>query len=204
MTRIAQRNFVVAAHLLFLAFVFSSPVNAQESQPTPQPTPLTAPPPFKMIVKEERAALDAAVNDPKKRLKMTIEFADGHLTNAEQHTSRENYEAASTEVGMYQALIENALQFLSTFKRDSNKTRDLYKRLELALRADGPRLTAMRRTTPLEFAVWIKKVEDFARDGRTEALNSFYGHTVVRESQKKTDPDKNKEKPTPTPTPKSN
>jgi hypothetical protein len=146
-----------------------------------------------MIVKEERAALDAAVNDPKKRLKMTIEFADVHLTNAEQHTTRENYEAASTEVGMYQALIENALQFLSTFKRDSNKTRDLYKRLELALRADGPRLTAMRRTTPLEFAVWIKKVEDFARDGRTEALNSFYGHTVVRERepQKQDKPEEN-------------
>jgi len=190
MTRIAQRNIVVAAQLLLLAFVFLPAVSAQESEPkpTPQPTPLTAPPPFKMIVKEERAALDAAVNDPKKRLKMTIDFADGHLLNAEQHTSRENYEAASTEVGMYQALIENALQFLSTFKRDSNKTRDLYKRLELALRADGPRLTAMRRTTPLEFAVWIKKVEDFARDGRTEALNSFYGHTVVK-------PDKTNEKP---------
>lgn len=190
MTRIAQRNIVVAAQLLLLAFVFLPAVRAQESEPkpTPQPTPLTAPPPFKMIVKEERAALDAAVNDPKKRLKMTIEFADGHLLNAEQHTSRENYEAASTEVGMYQALIENALQFLNTFKRDSNKTRDLYKRLELALRADGPRLTAMRRTTPLEFAVWIKKVEDFARDGRTEALNSFYGHTVVK-------PDKTNEKP---------
>src|SRR6185369_9744221 len=189
MTRTAQRNIVVAAHLLLLAFVFLPAVNAQESEPrpTPQPTPLTAPPPFKMIVKEERAALEANVNDPKKRLKLTIEFADGHLTNAEQHTSRENYESASTEVGMYQALIENALQFLSTFKRDSNKTRDLYKRLELALRADGPRLTAMRRTTPLEFAVWIKKVEDFARDGRTEALNSFYGHTVVREPDK---PDK--------------
>ena len=191
MTRTAQRNIVVAAHLLLLAFVFLPAVNAQESQPTPQPTPLTAPPPFKMIVKEERAALDANVDDPKKRLKMTIEFADGHLTNAEQHTSRENYEAASTEVGMYQALIENALQFLSTFKRDSNKTRDLYKRLELALRADGPRLTAMRRTTPLEFAVWIKKVEDFARDGRTEALNSFYGHTVVREPQKPEKPEEN-------------
>ena len=201
MTRIAQRNIVVAAHLLLLAFVFLPVVNAQESQPTPQPTPLTAPPPFKMIVKEERAALDANVNDPKKRLKLTIEFAGGHLTNAEQHTTRENYEAASTEVGMYQALIENALKFLSTFKRDSNKTRDLYKRLELSLRADGPRLTAMRRTTPLEFAVWIKKVEDFARDGRTEALNSFYGHTVVREPQKQ---DKANEKPKETPTPESN
>jgi hypothetical protein len=52
-------------------------------------------------------------------------------------------------------------------------------------------LTATRRTTPLEFAVWIKKVEDFARDGRTEALNSFYGHTVVREPQKQEKPEEN-------------
>lgn len=190
MTHFARRHLVLAAHLLLLTFVWlPAAVQAQESEPqaTPQPTPLTAPPPFKMIVKEEREALDTAAKDAQKRLKLTIEFADGHLSRAEQHTSRENYEAASSEVGMYHALLENALQFLSTFKRDSNKTRDLYKRLELALRADGPRLTAMRRTTPLEFAVWIKKVEDFARDGRTEALNSFYGHTVVREPEK---PDK--------------
>jgi len=207
MTRIARRNIVGAANILLLAFVFLPVVHAQDpeplTKPTPQPTPLTAPPPFKMIVKEERAALDGATRDPQKRLKLTIEFAAGHLLAAEQHTARANYEAASTEVGMYHALIENALQYLSTFKRDSNKTRDLYKRLELALRADGPRLTAMRRTTPLEFAVWIKQVEDFARQGRTEALNSFYGHTVVREPQK---PDKTDEKPKeiPTPTPKSN
>jgi hypothetical protein len=85
---------------------------------------------------------------------------------------------------------------LTDLKRDSNRTRDLYKRLELALRAHGPRLTAMRRITPLEFAVWIKKVEDFARDGRTKALNSFYGHTVVKE---KNEPEKPSEKPVPTP-----
>ena len=200
MTRMARRHIVIAAHLLLLAFVFLPVVHAQESQPqeqpspqaTPQPTPLTAPPPFKMIVKEERTAIEGVTNDPQKRLKMTIEFAEGHLLAAEQHTARQNYEAASTEVGMYHALIENALQFLSTFKRDSNKTRDLYKRLELALRSDGPRLTSMRRTTPLEFAVWIKQVEDFARQGRTEALNSFYGHTVVREPQKPDKPPDNK------------
>jgi hypothetical protein len=58
----------------------------------------------------------------------------------------------------------------------------------------------MRRTTPLEFAVWIKQVEDFAREGRTEALNSFYGHTVEHDESKP------EEKPTekPSPTPKSN
>jgi hypothetical protein len=198
MTRETLRRIIFPAVLLLPVLACVPAVYAQESQPTPQPTPLTAPPPFKMIVKEERSQIEAT-DDAKKRLKLTIDFAGAHLTRAEQHTAREDYEAASAEVGMYHALIESALQFLSTFKRDSNKTRDLYKRLELALRADGPRLTAMRRVTPLEFAVWIKKVEDFARDGRTEALNSFYGHTVVRDSK----PDK-EEKPSPTPTPKSN
>ena len=200
MFRKAQRIITFAAFLL-LAFVYLPAVNAQEGQqPQPQPTPLTAPPPFKMIVKEERAEIDRS-NDSQKKLKLTIEYASGHLTRAEQHTTRENYEAASTEVGMYQALIESALAFLSSIKRDNNKTRDLYKRLELALRSDGPRLTAMRRVTPLEFAVWIKKVEDFARACRAEALNSFYGHTVVRDKNQKSD---DKPKEIPTPTPKSN
>ena len=193
MTREAQRRITLSALLLLTAFAFAPSVCAQD----PQPTPLPAPPPFKMIVKDERAQIEQT-KDSSDRLKLIINFAVAHLTVAEQHTAAGNFEAASTEVGMYHALMENALAFLSTFKRDSNKTRDLYKRLELALRAHGPRLTAMRRTTPLEFAVWIKKVEDFARAGRTEALNSFYGHTVVR--------DKTNEKPkeAPTPTPKSN
>jgi hypothetical protein len=202
MTREHQRRIVSAAPLLLLLLCACGPaIRAQEPQATPQPTPLTAPPPFKMIVKEERAEIEQT-KDWQRRLKVTIEFAGAHLTRAEQHTARENYEAASAEVGMYHALMESALQFLSTAKRDSNKTRDLYKRLELALRADGPRLTAMRRITPLEFAVWIKQVEDFARDGRTEALNSFYGHTVVRD-EKPSDKPNEKPKETPTPTPKS-
>ena len=204
MTRETSSRIIFPATLLLLALVCVPAVCAQDepSKPQPQPTPLTAPPPFKMIVKEERAQIEQT-NDSSKRLKLIIEFARVHLTGAEQHTARADYEAASTEIGMYHALIESALHFLKTFKRDSNKTRDLYKRLEMALRGDGPRLTAMRRTTPLEFAVWIKKVEDFARDGRTEALNSFYGHTVVRERDAQKSNKTEKPKETPTPTPKS-
>lgn len=186
---------MLSAPLLLLISLCVPAIYAQD----PQPTPLTAPPPFKTIAKEERAQIEQT-RDSGKRLKMTIDFAVVHLTKAEQHTTQSNYDAAAEEVGMYHALIENALGFLSSFKRDSNKTRDLYKKLELALRAHGPRLTNMRRTTPLEHAVWLKKVEDFAREGRTEALNSFYGHTVVRESKK----EKSEEKPKETPTPKSN
>lgn len=177
------------SHLIKLSILVSSVLccsllaMAQDPGPTPQPTPLTAPPPLRTISKEERSQIEAA-SDGKQRLKLTIEFAEVHLTNAERFTAQNNYEAASHEVGTYYALIKNSLTYLATLKRDSNKTRDLYKRLELALRADGPRLTQMRRITPLEFAVWIKEVEDYARESRTEALNSFYGHTVVRDSQK--------------------
>jgi len=203
MTRELQRRILWSTPLLLLLACACVPaVKAQDPQAQPQPTPLTAPPPFKMIVKEERAAIEQT-NDNSRRLKLTIEYASAHLTRAEQHTSREAYEAASSEIGMYQALIENALEFLRGLKRDSNKTRDLCKRLELSLRADGPRLTAMRRITPLEFAVWIKQVEEFARDARTEALNTFYGHTVVREPDTTKDKATDKPKETPTPTPKS-
>jgi hypothetical protein len=163
----------------------------------PQTPPLSAPPPLKIISKSERALIEAE-RDSKDRLKLTIQLAATHLGLAEKYTAQSSFEAASAEIGFYHALIEDALTFLSLMKRDSNRTRDLYKKLELALRADGPRLTAMRRVTPLEFAVWVKKAEDFAREGRTEALNSFYGHTVVREKPAGENPN-----PKPSPTPKT-
>ena len=188
-----------SAWVLLLVLVCVSAAHGQEPQPSP--TPLTAPPPIKVITKEERSQIDQA-DDSKDRLRRTIDLAAMRLTRAEEFTKQANFDAAGAEVGSYQALIEDALGFLSGMKRDSNKTRDLYKRLELALRAHGPRLTTMRRETPLEYAVWIKKTEEFAREGRTEALNSFYGHTVLREQQ---GPEKPEDKPkeTPTPTPKS-
>jgi len=181
---------ILLIQISVLALVVVPFISAQD----PQVSQLNAPPPLKVITKSEKDKIETET-DVKDRLKLIIQLAASHLTVAEKHTAESKYEAASAEVGLYHALIEHALSFLSTMKRDSNRTRDLYKRLELALRADGPRLTAMRRVTPLEFAVWIKKVEDFARDGRTEALNSFYGHTVVREKTDET----STAKPSPSP-----
>jgi hypothetical protein len=187
--------------LLFLVFVPA--VYGQAAQPQPSPTPLTAPPPPKIISKEERAQMEQTA-DSKTRVRITIDLAAARLTRAEQLTKLSDYDAAGAEVGSYEALIQNALDFIGEMKRDSNKTRDICKRLELALRSHGPRLTTMRRETPLEYAVWVKKAEEFARSARTEALNRFYGHTVVREPDK-TNVDKRLEKPkqTPTPIPKS-
>lgn len=177
---IQQHSFQAFKMMLVSVVVFVPVVRAQES-PVQQ---LNAPPPLKIISQEDRAQLDGA-NDANARVRMTLELARNYLTRAEDRTAQHEYDGAASELGRYIALIEDALSFVSPMNPDRNKTRDLYKRLELALRAHGPRLTAMRRTTPLEYAVWIKELEDFARKGRSEALNSFYGHTVVREGQQK-------------------
>lgn len=160
-----------------LILVCGNVLQAQEQQIQ---TPI-APPPAKVISAEERNIL-AQAGDNKSRLKKTLELAERHLLEAETYTTQEKHEEASAELGKYWALIEDVLRNLNPLNTDKTKTRDLYKRLELALRAHGTRLALMRRNTPLEYAVWVKEIEEFTRSSRTEALNSFYGHTVVREA----------------------
>jgi hypothetical protein len=171
--------------------------SGQEAPVVQQPS---APPPVKLITKEDRARV-AAAKDDKARLRVTIEIAEAHLTAAETSSNGEDFDAAATSLGKYHALIEDALTFLASKSRDENRTRDLYKRLELSLRSHGPRLVAIRRITPLEYAVWVKQLEEFARKGRTEALNSFYGNTVLKEPQSKAENDKRSTKPEAAPTP---
>jgi hypothetical protein len=181
----SQRQLIQGSPaLLLFAVFFVLTASAQQPKQLDQ----TAPPPAKVITREERTQLNQS-KDEKARVKLTIEFAETHLTNAENHTSQQQFEGAASEAGMYQALIEDVFAFMKTLTHDNNRRRDLYKRLELSLRAHGPRWSMIRRSTPAEYAVWIKEIEEFARDGRTEALNSFYGTTVIREgSQKATDP----------------
>lgn len=175
--------------LLFSAFFVSA--GAQVPRP---PNDDIAPPPLKTISREERALISAE-KDAKDRIKLTLVLATAHLTTTENETVKQEYEKAAAAAGRYWALIDDAFAFLKPMETDSNKTRDLYKRVELTLRAHGPRLATIRRSTPIEYSVWIKEIEDFARAGRTEALNSFYGHTVVRDRQ--TESSRKEEKPKP-------
>ena len=187
-----QRNVIQGANVILLLAVISVPALSQDTHLTDQ----TAPPPLKVITRQERTQLNEA-KDAKARLKLTLELAEAHLANAENRTSQREFDNAAAEVGMYWALVEDLFRFLKTIQRDNDRTRDLYKRLELSLRVHGPRLSLMRRSTPAEYAVWIKEIEESARKGRTEALNSFYGHTVVRDGPQKPADQKEAEKPLP-------
>lgn len=172
-----------------LCFV-SGAALAQQQARSPQ---LPAPPPMRFVSRAEREQLNAA-RDPKARIRTSIDLAADHLTHAEYYTSEKKFAQASEEFGGYLGLIDDAVGFIGDLVRDKSSTRDHYRHLDIALRAQIPRIAVMRRSTPAEYAANLKAVEEHARDMRAAVLEAFYGHTVLRgdpESQKKTDKTKN-------------
>ena len=145
---------------------------------------------MRVVARDDRSQL-ATAKDAKGRVRLTIELAEARLTRMEELTSQKKFEQASEALGTYLGLIEDVMRFIGGMPRDKNSTRDLYRRFDIALRAQIPRLAVMRRDTPTDYAMHLKSGEEFARNMRTEALESFYGHTVLREDpQKKADANK--------------
>ena len=188
MASLGQRWFFLAQ----IIALCSIPASLCAQPRSPQ---MPAPPPMRFVSREERSQL-TATRDPKSRLHTTIDLAEVHLSRAEDFTSQKKFDQASEELGSYLGLIDDARQVLRALNRDKNSTRDLYRRFDIALRRQVPRLAVMRRTTPADYASHIKAAEEFARDTRTEALESFYGHSVLREDvDKEKKPDQTKDGP---------
>ena len=172
--------FIIAA--LSICLLSSSGISQQP--PTVQ---LPAPPPMRFVTRGDRSQLDSA-KESKARVRLTMELAAAQLSRMEQLTNEKEFDHASEVLGNYLGLIEDVKTFLGGLAPDKNATRDLYRHLDITLRAQIPRLTVMRRETPSEYAVHIKSAEEFIRDTRSSALDGFYGHTVLRpDIEKKAD-----------------
>ena len=170
--------------LLFASALFVAPEARGQDMRMPL---VAAPPPMKFVPRNERTQLLSA-RDAKTRTRAAVELAEIRLSHAEELTASQQYEAASAELGVYQGLVDDAIYYLSELKVGRDKMRDTYKRLELALRSHCSRIEAIRRITPSEYAVNIKAICECTRNARIEALNGFYGDTVIgevsREDQK--------------------
>jgi hypothetical protein len=147
----------------------------------PRSPQLPAPPPMRCVSSAERSELNAA-RDPKSRIRTTIDLASIRLTRGEELTSQKEFDRALEELGLYLGLIDDVRAFIRGMNREKGSTRDLYRHLEIALRAHIPRLAVMRRTTPAEYAGNLKDAEEYLRDTRSEALDSFYGQSVLRDA----------------------
>lgn len=198
-------GLLVGAFALVSAFLLLS-ANGQDGRGGVTIAPGPAPP-LKYVPAEERARLSQE-QDLKDRTRLSIELAEARLARAEQQVASSRFDAASGELGIYQALVEDAMQHLRkegvpVGGKVPNKIRDIYKRIELVLRAHGPRLETLRRSSPSEEAVNVRAVFEYTRLARAEALNSFYGETVLREGtsqkEKASDAERSKEATPPTP-----
>jgi len=169
-----KRSIVYHKRLLLLfvlAACLSPEAHAQDLILPPQP----APPPMIYIPEEARQQL-LSVRDEKARTRLSLELAEARLARAEQQTQLKQFNAATAELGVYQALFEDALQYLH---RSTGSSRDLFKRLEQTLHKHAARIETIRRTTPSEFSGNILTLLRLVRDLRTEALEAFYGNTVL-------------------------
>jgi len=147
----------------------------------PRSPRMAAPPPMRCVSSSERSELTAA-RDPKSRVRTTIDLAATRLTHSEELTSQQQFDRASEELGGYLGLIDNVRTFIGSLNREKGSTRDLYRHLEINLRAHIPRLAVMRRSTPAAYAGNLKDAEEYLREARAEALDSFYGQSVLRDA----------------------
>ena len=170
-TRLAARARALLAALLCAACL-SVAAHAQTVEPADNA------PPKKYVPNALKSQL-AAVRNVKDRVKLTLTLLDERLQAAAGYTSSENFSAAGNELGIYQALVDDVILFLHSTGKDNNRTRDLFKRVEMALRSHVIRLETIRRVTPSEEAVHIKSCIEFVREARGRALDAFYDDDSV-------------------------
>jgi hypothetical protein len=169
-----RKRLVLLSACLF-AVILSSQAHAQDLVVPPQP----APPPMTYIPQEARTQLLSA-RDEKARTRLSLELAEARLARAEQQTELKQFNAATAELGVYQALMEDAIQYLYRKGDGGSRSRDLFKRIEQSLRRHATRVEAMRRATPGEFAGNLLALIRLVRELRTEAVEAFYSDTVIR------------------------
>jgi HEAT repeat protein len=177
-----MREAFLAAMLCMIgacAGLLSAPCRAQEALGLEE---LEAPPPMKYIPQAERARL-AAVRETKARTRLSLALIEERLENAERLTTSHHFDGAAAELGIYQALITDALDHLRAASSTANQNRDLYKLMDLTLRAQASRIDAMRRATPFQSATNVRAVYEHVERARTVALNAFYGEQVVTEEE---------------------
>src|SRR5437016_10161830 len=172
---------------IFLLQVIGACVLSASGAAQPQIPRMPAPPPMRLVSRSERSQLDGA-RDAKARLRATMTLAEEHLVHSENFTEQKKFDEASAELGSYLGLIGDLRDYISKLNSDKNSTRDICRHFEWDVRPHIPRLAVMRRITPASYSLYIKDAEEFIKDTRAEALDSFYGHSVLREPQPAKDP----------------
>ena len=133
-----------------------------------------APPPLKLLSKNERSALEAD-SQPKSRTALTLTMMEERLTSAEKSHSSEDYFGMYQELGGFQALLDNQLDFLLRNSSTSNKSIVSLKKFEFSLHTFAPRIELLRREVPSEYEPYLLSLLKYLNEAREKALEPLFG-----------------------------
>lgn len=164
--------FRLAFLLLTVICTLSITTFAQEDPPD------TVPPPSRVITKEERSKLEAE-KDIKDRTRLALDLMDARIKLAEAALGREDFDSVHRELGGFQFLMDDALDYLNRRNNDSGAIRNNFKRYEITIRAFTPRLELIRREVPNRYEPYIFKLLQYLRDARTKAIEPQFGGPTI-------------------------
>ena len=141
------------------------------------------PPPLRVISKDEKSRLDLD-SEVKSRTKLALELMSGRLAAAEKKLSTSSFDEMMSDLGGFEALLDNHLEFLTRNDNDSSRVLDNFKRFEIGLRSFVPRIETIRRELPQRFEQLVRSVGKYLRDARTRALEPMFSDTVIHQPKK--------------------
>lgn len=183
-----RMRFAACLSLLVFALSLAGTTFAQKLPPYSVPPPQyvitqedpsdTVPPPSRVITKEERSKLEAE-KDTKDRTKLALELMDARIKLAEAALDREDFDSVHRELGGFQFLMDDALDYLNRRNNDSGSIRNNFKRYEITIRTFTPRIELIRRELPLRYEPYVFKLLRYLRDARTKAIEPQFGEALT-------------------------
>ncbi len=171
--RRSARYLFLALSLLTFHFSLFTAASAQDEPPE------AAPPPLKLMSKEEIARLGTKQNNIKDRTKLSLELMNLRIVAAEKFNTVRDFENMYRELGIFHALMDDALNYLNKRDAGRGKVLDNFKRLEIGLRRIAPRIAVIRRELPLKYDPYVRKLMASLRSARAEATDSLFDDTVI-------------------------
>jgi hypothetical protein len=137
-----------------------------------------APPPLKLISKEEKDQL-AAESGVKDRANLYIDMMEARLKKSEDLSSHDDFGSALTQLGSYEGLLEKMVSDLES-ENKSGKALSGFKKLEITLRQHMFRIETLRRLMPFKYGFHLTRLQRVIRRTRAEATESLFSDSVVR------------------------
>jgi hypothetical protein len=155
--------------LIFYFFVCSFSAFSQDDPPSDVATSPT------VAMSESESKKLSVETNIKKRIQLSIESMELRLKETETFNEAPKFKEALSELGGYQAILEDSVAFLEKNDLKSNKVQDNFKKLEILLKKHISRLELIRREMPYKYGWHVQKLMKLVRAIRSKAVEPLFG-----------------------------